>query len=173
MFRTTRPQEKREVTEETTRRRLQTGNRAVLGYQFSSCGSRSSRREEGTAILEVTLLLALFLTLTIGLIDFGIGVWEYNTVAHLARQGTRYAMVNSAAKTATQIQDWVKDRAQDAGLKRDAAFLTVNATWLPVDKKPGSVVTVQVQYNYTPVAHLFFTNGAVVLHSTSKMVVSQ
>jgi hypothetical protein len=79
-------------------------------------------------------------------------------------------MVNSAAKTATQIQDWVKDRAQDAGLKRNG--VTVNVSWLPVDKKPGSVVTVQVQYSYSPVAHLF-TGGPVLLHSTSKMVVSQ
>jgi Flp pilus assembly protein TadG len=170
VFRTTQKREKREVKKETTSRRLRTGNRAVLGYQFSSCGSRSSRREEGTAILEGTLLLALFLTLTIGLIDFGIGVWEYNTVAHLARQGTRYAMVNSAAKTNIQIQDWVKDRAQDLGLTR--AGVTVTATWLPADKKPGSVVTVAVQYNYTPIAHLF-TGGPVVLHATSKTVVSQ
>jgi Flp pilus assembly protein TadG len=169
VFRTTQPREKREVGKETTSRRLQAGNRAVLGYKFRGCVSHSSRRQEGTAILEVTLLLVLFLTLTIGLIDFGIGIWEYNTVAHLARQGTRYAMVNSAAKTATQIQDWVKDRAQDAGLKR--ADVTVNVSWLPVDKKPGSVVTVQVQYSYAPVAHLF--TGTVVLHSTSKMVVSQ
>ena len=170
MFRTIEPQEKREVTEEATSRRLQAGNRAVPTFQFLACGSRSSRRQEGTAILEVTLLLVLFLTLTIGLIDFGIGVWEYNTVAHLARQGTRYAMVNSAAKTPTQIQDWIKDQGRDLGLKRDS-ITVLTPTWLPADKKPGSVVTIQVQYNYTPLAHLF--TGSVVLHATSKMVVSQ
>ena len=167
MFSTRR---KPEVTKEAWGKRSETGNRAVLAYQFLSCGSRSPRRQDGAAILEVTLLLVLFLTLTIGLIDFGIGVWEYNTVAHLARQGTRYAMVNSAAKTPTEIGDWIKDRGQDLGLKRDS-IIVPPPTWLPADKKPGSVVTVQVQYNYTPVAHLF--TGSVLLHSTSKMVVSQ
>lgn len=159
-------QRKPEVARSTS---LQTRNQPVFSYELSDCESRSARRQHGMAILEVPIYLILFLTLTIGLIDLGVGVWEYNTVAHLARQGTRYAIVNSAASTSADIQNLVKDRAQDLGLTR--AGVTVTATWTP-DHNPGSVVTLQVQYTYTPVAHLFLRR-TVVLHATSKMVVSQ
>lgn len=136
--------------------------------------------------LEMCIILILFLTLTIGLIDFGIGVSEYNTVAHLARQGTRYASVRGGActspcvpATANDIRDAVRSKAVGLDPQRvivttttlDCPSGTNSAAW-PANNQPGRAVQVVVAYDFTPLTRLLNV-GTITLTSTSQLVISQ
>ncbi len=54
-------------------------------------GDRAKAR--GQAVVEFALVLPIFLMLTVGVIDLGRGVYFYNTLASVAREGARFGIV--------------------------------------------------------------------------------
>jgi Flp pilus assembly protein TadG len=120
--------------------------------------------------MEFALILSVFLLLTFGTIDFGRGVWTYNTLSHAAREATRYAVVHGAWSQYPASSEQIKEiiTKQAAGL--DPQKVVVTTSWQP-NNEPGSVVQVQAQYNFKPVTPLIFSE-TIVLRSTSRMVIS-
>jgi hypothetical protein len=58
---------------------------------------RFGRTEDGgQAIVEFALVLPLFILLVTGIMDLSRAVWEENTLAYAAREGTRYAIVHGS-----------------------------------------------------------------------------
>jgi Flp pilus assembly protein TadG len=53
--------------------------------------------ERAQALVEFALVLPIFLLLVTGIFDVGRAVWQENTLAYAAREGTRYAIVHGAA----------------------------------------------------------------------------
>jgi hypothetical protein len=58
---------------------------------------RERGNERGQSLVEFALLLPLMLLIITGLIDVARAVWEENTLAYAAREGTRYAIVHGSA----------------------------------------------------------------------------
>ena len=58
---------------------------------------RGHHGERGQALIEFALLLPLMLLIITGLIDVARAVWQENTLAYAAREGTRYAIVHGSA----------------------------------------------------------------------------
>jgi len=60
---------------------------------------RDQNKEEqrGQSLVEFALLLPLMLLIITGLFDVARAVWEENTLAYAAREGTRYAIVHGSA----------------------------------------------------------------------------
>ncbi len=112
------------------------------------------------------------LMLFFAIINFAFVLYAYEFVSDSAQQAVRYAVVHgtTATQTAstTDIQDYVKGLV--AGIL-DKNALTVTTTWLP-DKKPGSLVTVVVAYNYKPLTKMF-PAANLSLTRTAAMVISQ
>jgi Flp pilus assembly protein TadG len=52
--------------------------------------------QHGQSLIEFALLLPLMLLIITGLIDVGRAVWQENTLAYAAREGTRYAIVHGS-----------------------------------------------------------------------------
>src|SRR2546423_13284710 len=52
--------------------------------------------ERGQSLVEFALLLPLMLLIITGLMDVGRAVWQENTLAYAAREGTRYAIVHGS-----------------------------------------------------------------------------
>jgi len=52
--------------------------------------------ERGQSLVEFALLLPLMLLIITGLFDVARAVWEENTLAYAAREGTRYAIVHGS-----------------------------------------------------------------------------
>ena len=68
---------------------------------------RSFRREEDAqGIVEFALVLPVLLLLIFGIIDLGRAVWEENTLAYAAREGTRYAIVHGSGCETPCVQAW-------------------------------------------------------------------
>jgi Flp pilus assembly protein TadG len=59
------------------------------------------RREEAQSLAEFALIMPIFLILVFGIIDFGMGLRAYITVAQATREGARYGVVGNQAGTFT------------------------------------------------------------------------
>ena len=55
------------------------------------------RDEQAQALVEFALTLPLFLLLVTGIFDVARAVWQENTLAYAAREGTRYAIVHGSS----------------------------------------------------------------------------
>jgi Flp pilus assembly protein TadG len=138
-------------------------------------------QRRGATLVQAALVYPVLLLLINGTIIVGLGVFRYNQMALLARQGSRYACVHgaqyaaetgNAAATTTDISNYVKGKA--AGL--DTSALTVTTTWNTSNAltytSSGSTIrnTVSVTVSYSWVPEAYF--GGVTLTSTSVMVMS-
>ena len=81
----------------------------LLSRRFSQIARGEDR---GTSVVELSLIVIALFGLLIGILDVGRAVFSYNTVASVARDATRYAIVHgrrsSSPATATDIENYVK-----------------------------------------------------------------
>ena len=93
--------------------------------------SRFLRRSEGgQSLIEFALVLPLFLLLVTGLFDVARAVFQENTLAYAAREGTRYAIVHGSGSADPA---WPGDPSDVIAVVRNAALgvpnVTVTVTW--------------------------------------------
>ena len=53
---------------------------------------RERKGERGAALMEFTIGAALFMTVTFGVLQFGVLLWTHNALTDAARRGARYAI---------------------------------------------------------------------------------
>src|SRR5215218_7170686 len=139
-----------------------------------------SRRSAATAV-EMAFVAPVFVFLLFALIVGGLGIFRYNQIAHLARQGARYASVrgldyhNENNKPAA-TQDSVRNEAIIPNASAlDPNSLTVSVTWdksnapkqmMPDGTVRSNYVIVTVSYKWLPEA--LIKGGA--MTCTSKML---
>ncbi len=58
--------------------------------------TRFGREEGAQSLVEFALVLPVFLLIVTGLFDVGRAVWQENSLAYAAREGTRYAIVHGS-----------------------------------------------------------------------------
>jgi Flp pilus assembly protein TadG len=141
------------------------------------CGLRLLKSERGSGLVEYAVITILFMTMLLGIADFSRALYAYHFVSSQAREAARYAMVRGCsttsthcpvAATASDIQTFVKN----VPLGIDPGKVTVPApTWTP-DHKPGSVVSVEVDYAFNFIFPFVSTN-TLNFKSTSQMVITQ
>jgi Flp pilus assembly protein TadG len=124
------------------------------------------RGDSGQSLLEFAIVGTLFMLLTLGIVEMGRAVWTYNSLAHAAREGTRWAIVRGQDSGRTVVSGDVQTYVE--GLIASFDPIVVTTTWNP-NKNPGSVVQVQVQHTFAPVVPLF---PSIALTATSRMVIA-
>ena len=127
------------------------------------------RRRRGTTAVEFALVAPLVLALTIGLLVGGLGVFRYQQVAALAREGARWASVHGfqyfkeTGNPAATPQDVYQNAIAPRMVILDPAYLSCTVTW-DTDNHPfhtlidgngnlvkkTNTVTVTVNYQWTP-----------------------
>jgi Flp pilus assembly protein TadG len=142
---------------------------------------RSPSFRRATTLVEAALVYPVAILLTLGLVIVAQGVYDYQQVAALAREGARWASVhggqyqqdtgNAKATPSSVYNNAILPKA--VGL--DTTQLSYSITWdnaseIPTyDDSSGNVVTnnvyVTVTYRWVPVAYL----SPVTLQSTSVM----
>src|SRR5215210_1335030 len=94
----------------------------------------SARRSAATAV-EMAFIAPVFVFLLFALIIGGLGIFRYNQIAHLARQGARYASVrgldyhNENNKPAATQDSVRKEAILPNANALDPNSLTVSVTW--------------------------------------------
>jgi Flp pilus assembly protein TadG len=91
------------------------------------------RQERGQELVEYALLLPVLLLLTVGIMEFSIISFAYNTIANAAREGARMAIIPT--NTDADVMAAVLDRALalnlepgDVTITRLGAVGSLNAT---------------------------------------------
>ena len=134
---------------------------ALSGEPHASFGrvgrGRALHRQRAQSLVELALILPTFLILTLGIIDFGMGLRAYISVSAATREGARYAAVGNPAgtfvsggtgecdgSTSTTTVGKVCSTLDGLGL---ANISGVSVTY-PDGNTPGNSVRVQTQYQY-------------------------
>jgi Flp pilus assembly protein TadG len=132
-----------------------------------------SPRRRGTHALECAVVFPLVFLLLFGLIVGALGVFRYQEVASLAREGSRYAAVHGqkyemmTGRPAATAADVFNNAISPRAVILTPSQLSSTVTWNP-DNGQGSAVTVTVAYQWVPEAYL----GGLTLSSTSTTLIS-
>jgi Flp pilus assembly protein TadG len=78
--------------------------------------------QQGTAMVEMALVMPILLFLALGIIDFGRAINYWNDVNQIAADGARYAAVNNNPGTTltpqvTDFRQWLRGQADTSELK--------------------------------------------------------
>src|SRR5205807_1709413 len=97
---------------------------------------RNSRRRSGATTVEMAVILPAVILLLFGLIVGGMGIFRYQEVVHLAREGARYASVRGtqyeaevSGATAATAQDVYDNAIKPNNVLLDLNKLTYTVTW--------------------------------------------
>jgi Flp pilus assembly protein TadG len=151
--------------------------------------------ECGSGLVEYAIVFTIFMTMLLGIADFGRAMYAYHFVSSAARDATRWAAVNGAncAQDASctfangaQPQDVENFVTQHEPLGINSAQLVVHPTWpflvnssptvcSTTQNAPGCTVRVQVNYTFSfavPIVGQLINGGnPITLSSTSQMLV--
>jgi len=145
-----------------------------------------NRRRRAATTVEAAVVLPLTFFLFLATWVGAMGIFRYQEVSVLAREGARYASTHgyqyrkdSGLATGTTT-DWTKDMKDNAITPKmvdlDPAKVTVTCAWPDVinqpgkpDNWPGSKVDVTVTYDWLPEMYLI---GPIHLSSTSSMPIT-
>ncbi|MDF2780358.1 MAG: hypothetical protein K0S96_162 [Geminicoccaceae bacterium] len=126
-----------------------------------------SDRRGGVAI-EFAFVIPIAILLTIGAVEVARAVSVQASISQAAKETVRVASVrgsaSGAAATEAQLESMAVQLADLADTSTSAAV-----TWAP-DNNPGSVVTVDMQTTFSPVA-LPFGAGSYTFNATASMTV--
>ena len=125
---------------------------------------RLKRRDlrRGMSLIEAAIVYPTTLLLMIGTVVLGLGVYRYQQLMSLAREGARYASVHGPAYAAANNTSYasnstvlsaIEPLATAGGLQTSNLSCTV--TWSPSTPttSPPSTVTVAVTYDWVPEAY--------------------
>src|SRR5579875_1564408 len=144
-----------------------------------------SQRRRGSVAMESVVTVPVLLLLLLAVLVGGYGVFRYQQIALLAREGARYASVHGGqyqqetGNPAATPQDIYTNAIVPYAINLDLSQLSYTVTW-NTNNMPYSVhynygmptnntVTVTIYYNWFPEAYLV---GPIVLSSTSTMPMS-
>ncbi len=145
---------------------------------------RPDRR--GATVAELAVVMGIFLTLVLGMLDLGLGVFRYNLLAQAARQGARQAIVHG--DMADRLGTWgpgaYSGTAADGTeialaiqpLLRgiDPAQVSIQAEWLDGGNEVAEEhrVRITVSTPYQPAMTFIFGNPTFTLEATSTMAIA-
>lgn len=127
----------------------------------------------GQATVEFALTATAFLLLTFAVIEMGLVIYTYNTLASATRDAVRYAIMHGPNRppeaTSSQVTTVLLDNAADL----NSSDLTVNLTW-PADANMPSQSDAKVNASYTYTLSIpFTTTVTLTLTASSQMLVEQ
>lgn len=132
-------------------------------------GPHPKSHRRGATMVEFSLGFIIFLIVLLGIMEFGRAVWTYTTVAHAAKQATRYAIIRGTAIPASDAD--IRNVAERNAIGLSSSELGVFPTWSP-DRERGSFVQVQVTYPFRFLAsNLVSSTPGVLISSTARRVV--
>ena len=144
-----------------------------------------SRGRPAFAATESLVVLPVLMFLILATVVGGYGVFRYQQIAMLAREGARYASVHGGqyqqetGKTAATSQDVYDNAISPYATSLDMTQLSYSVTWngsnMPYtingdyEKPTNSTVSVTISYKWFPELYLV---GPITLSSTSTMPMS-
>jgi Flp pilus assembly protein TadG len=79
--------------------------------------------DRGQDLVEFALIFPVLMLLLLGIMEFAVLVWSYDTIANAAREGARLGIIRTA--TTAQVEAAVVDRALALGLTDANVEITI------------------------------------------------
>jgi len=141
---------------------------------------RAARSDEGgQSLVEFALMLPIILLIITGLFDAARAVWQENTLAYAAREGTRYAIVHGSGYPDPNLIAWPSNTAQVTSVVQAAAVgvanVTVTTTWPEGRYDRGYPVQVIATAPFIPLPSAYMLGGAfqITLKGGSQLVIQR
>lgn len=123
---------------------------------------RNPKRRRGAALVEFALISVIFLTMLLGMLQFGVYLSATNTLWNGAREGARLAAVQASTLSNADADAQIADQVAKTIAPLERSKMTVTVT--PKDSSArtyGTAVTVQVSYDmrsklFVPVPSYWF-----------------
>jgi Flp pilus assembly protein TadG len=122
----------------------------------------------GATAVEAAIALPLVILLSLGAIELGRVVSAQANINHAVKETARFAAVRGAASESAATEDQLKTMALQLA-ELPTGSLVPAVRWDP-DNVPGSLVTVELQHTFTPVA-LPFAPDSFTFSSTASMTI--
>ncbi|MCW1403304.1 pilus assembly protein [Novosphingobium sp. MW5] len=109
------------------------------------------RNSQGAATVEFALLGPIMITMMMGVLQFGIAMWNYNSLRGIASDVARYAVINYQSNnklTNSQLRDYTEAVATQAPYGMALENLTITVTTANTQRVSGATeLTLTVNYN--------------------------
>jgi Flp pilus assembly protein TadG len=130
------------------------------------------RRERGTSVVEMAIVLPLLLMLVFAVGEFGLMYQQWQTLTNAAREGARTGVVFRGTSCAsgtvqTEIENAVSTYMANTGVSLGA--ITTNATGVCAGSGSTLQVTAQVPYSFAALPGLAGLQSSITLSATSTM----
>lgn len=147
---------------------------------------RRQPRKSGAATVEMALALSVFVTLVLGFVDLGYGVFRQHVLSHATRQLARHAVVRG--KLANPLDVWGPTEISvnaDAGnavtefiapklVGWNLSEVNIRVVWIDGDNdvRYGNRVRVEMTAPYRPVMTFLFGSPSINLSASSTMTIA-
>jgi Flp pilus assembly protein TadG len=144
------------------------------------------RNRKGATTLETALALSVFVTLILGMVDLGYGVFRQHVLAHSTRQLARQAIVHGALAERTAV--WGPDpisiqASQGEEISASIASslvgwnleeVEIRMDWIDAgnDARQGHRIRVAMTAPYRPIMTFIFGSPSIQLSATSTMFIA-
>ncbi len=144
------------------------------------------RGRKGATTLETALALSVFVTLILGMVDLGYGVFRQHVLAHSTRQLARQAIVHGAL--AERMAVWGPDPISIRASQADEISASITSSlvgwnleeveiemeWIDAgnDARQGHRIRVAMTAPYRPMMTFIFGNPSIQLSATSTMSIA-
>lgn len=131
------------------------------------------------SLVEFALILPVILLIITGLFDVARAVWQENTLAYAAREGTRYAIVHGSGYPLESFRAWPKNTAPLTQVVRNAAVgvsnVTVISDWPDGCYERNCRVSVTATAPFVPLPSAYLLGGAfqITLRGGSELVIQR
>lgn len=158
---------------------------ACSGWFLETCRARPMRdpaTRSGAALLEGTIVLAVFLTMIFAMFDLGLAVMRQNSLAEAARRLARTAIVHGDLAPPEHAawgpgrytgnansDDEVADAVRAGLVTMDPANVTIDVSWPDGDNRTGDRVVVAVAYRHRTILPSLFGSAPLELRADSSM----
>jgi hypothetical protein len=125
-------------------------------------------------------MLPIILLIVTGIFDVGRAVWQENTLAYAAREGTRWAIVHGSGYPDTALIAWPGNTTQITQVVRNAAVgvggvITVTSTWPDGCYDRNCRVAVEARAAFIPLPSRYMLGDAfqITLKGGSQLVIQR
>ena len=135
--------------------------------------------ERAQSLVEFAFVLPMLLLVVTGLFDLARAVWQENTLAYAAREGTRYAIVHGSANTVLPLGPTDPSDATIGAVVRAAAIgvpnITVATAWPLGSNDRGYPVSVDASAPFVPLPSQYLLGGtfSITLRGGSMLVIQR
>ncbi len=152
----------------------------------SCVGRRSRRGRDGATTIEFALVLIIFLTLVLGMMDLAIGIYRSAVLAQTARVAAREAIVHGELASVLgvweptdvgpvsveQLSHPIEDTIATSLSVMGPDDVTAEIQWLDNSNALGARVQVRLEHGYRPISTFLFGQLEIPLVGSSTMTIA-